>query len=101
MDLKNAAGGEGGEGESFKRCGRGVSARGLVCVTGVSGSGKLTLVNDILLRAASGDLFGSNEKPGSHEEDHGLEEDRLGDRGGSEPYWKDAAEQSGDVHGDP
>jgi len=36
------------------------------CVTGVSGSGKSSLVNQILLRALRRRLYGSREKPGNH-----------------------------------
>ncbi len=39
---------------------------GLICVTGVSGSGKSTIVNDILLRAAHVHLHGARLKPGAH-----------------------------------
>jgi len=37
-----------------------------VCVTGVSGSGKSSLVNQILLRALRRRLYDSREKPGKH-----------------------------------
>jgi excinuclease ABC subunit A len=37
------------------------------CVTGVSGSGKSSLVNDILYRALAQRLYGSREKPGLHD----------------------------------
>jgi excinuclease ABC subunit A len=36
------------------------------CVTGVSGSGKSSLVSQILLRAMKRRLYGSREKPGKH-----------------------------------
>lgn len=36
------------------------------CVTGVSGSGKSSLVNQILLRAVKRKLYSSREKPGKH-----------------------------------
>ena len=37
-----------------------------ICVTGVSGSGKSSLVNQILLRALKRRLYSSREKPGKH-----------------------------------
>jgi excinuclease ABC subunit A len=37
------------------------------CVTGVSGSGKSSLVNDILYRALAQRLYGAREKPGVHD----------------------------------
>src|SRR5262249_49918154 len=40
----------------------------ITCVTGVSGSGKSSLVIDTLSRALAQRLFGSKEKPGTHEE---------------------------------
>ncbi len=43
-----------------------------VCVTGVSGSGKSTIVNDILLNAAKKDLHSSRVRPGAHEKIVGL-----------------------------
>ncbi|MBU1006539.1 MAG: excinuclease ABC subunit UvrA, partial [Candidatus Omnitrophica bacterium] len=43
-----------------------------VCVTGVSGSGKSTFVDDILYRALAKHIYGSKEKPGSHEKIEGM-----------------------------
>ena len=40
----------------------------LTCVTGVSGSGKSTFVDDILRRALFRHWFGSKERPGAHRE---------------------------------
>ena len=45
----------------------------LVCVTGVSGSGKSSLVNDILVEALRRDLNGGEGRPGQHERIEGLE----------------------------
>ncbi|MDR0396580.1 MAG: excinuclease ABC subunit UvrA [Oscillospiraceae bacterium] len=43
-----------------------------VCVTGVSGSGKSSLVNEILFKALSRDLNRSKARPGAHEGIDGL-----------------------------
>lgn len=40
----------------------------MTCVTGVSGSGKSSLIIDTLYRALAQRLYGSKEKPGAHEE---------------------------------
>lgn len=45
----------------------------LTCITGVSGSGKSSLVNDILFRALSQKLYGAREKPGVHDKILGIE----------------------------
>ncbi len=44
-----------------------------VCVTGVSGSGKSSLVDDILARALLKRFYGSKEEPGEYKEMRGLE----------------------------
>ena len=44
-----------------------------VCVTGVSGSGKSSLVNDILIEALRRDLNGGLGEPGTHERIEGLD----------------------------
>ena len=44
-----------------------------MCVTGVSGSGKSSLVNDILYRALAQQLYESREKPGVYERMLGME----------------------------
>lgn len=43
------------------------------CVTGVSGSGKSSLVTDTILKAARGFVYKSKEKPGEYKEIKGLE----------------------------
>ncbi len=45
----------------------------LVCVTGVSGSGKSSLINDVLFKAASRQIYRTTEPPGKHERIDGLE----------------------------
>jgi len=44
-----------------------------VCVTGVSGSGKSSLINDTLYRALAQKLYRAKEKPGLYEKIQGLE----------------------------
>lgn len=44
-----------------------------VCVTGVSGSGKSSLINDTLYRALAQKLYRAKEKPGIYEKIQGLE----------------------------
>jgi excinuclease ABC subunit A len=44
-----------------------------VCVTGVSGSGKSSLVNDILYRSLAQQLYSSRDKPGIHDKILGTE----------------------------
>ncbi|MDO5552604.1 MAG: excinuclease ABC subunit UvrA [Planctomycetia bacterium] len=46
---------------------------GIVCVTGVSGSGKSSLVNDILVEALRRDLNRGNGTPGKHRAIEGME----------------------------
>ena len=43
------------------------------CVTGVSGSGKSSLVNEIIYKAVANNLYKSKEKPGKFKEIKGLE----------------------------
>jgi len=45
----------------------------MVCVTGVSGSGKSSLINEILYKAAAGEANGLKQKPGKFKEIKGLE----------------------------
>ncbi len=45
----------------------------MVCVTGVSGSGKSSLINEILYKAVAAEMYGSKEKAGKHKKIKGLE----------------------------
>ena len=45
----------------------------LVCVTGVSGSGKSSLINEILYKSVSQKLYKSKERPGKHKRINGLQ----------------------------
>ncbi len=49
-----------------------IPLKSLVCVTGVSGSGKSSLVNDILVEALRRDLNGGLGEPGDHDRIEGL-----------------------------
>ena len=44
-----------------------------ICVTGVSGSGKSSLVGEILYKAVSAEMYGSKEKPGLHKNITGIQ----------------------------
>ncbi len=45
----------------------------LTCITGVSGSGKSSLINEILYKALAKELNGANEKPGEYKQIKGME----------------------------
>lgn len=45
----------------------------MTCITGVSGSGKSSLINEILVKRLSRDLQRAKVKPGSHEDIEGIE----------------------------
>lgn len=45
----------------------------LTCVTGVSGSGKSSLINEILFKAVASNIYRTKEKPGDFKEIKGLE----------------------------
>ncbi len=45
----------------------------LTCITGVSGSGKSSLINEILLKRLARDLNGARLKPGQHKDIKGIE----------------------------
>ena len=44
-----------------------------VCITGVSGSGKSSLINEVLYKKLAGELNGARTVPGAHKEIRGLE----------------------------
>ncbi|MCQ2546066.1 MAG: excinuclease ABC subunit UvrA [Clostridia bacterium] len=44
-----------------------------ICVTGVSGSGKSSLVNEILYKAAAAQMYKAKDKPGKHKSITGLQ----------------------------
>ncbi|MCR4805556.1 MAG: excinuclease ABC subunit UvrA, partial [Clostridia bacterium] len=44
-----------------------------VCVTGVSGSGKSSLINEILYKAVAEKMYKAKDKPGKHKEIRGIE----------------------------
>ncbi len=44
-----------------------------VCITGVSGSGKSSLINDVLYKALAKHFYGSKDNPGNYSELRGLE----------------------------
>lgn len=45
----------------------------MVCVTGVSGSGKSSLINEILYKAVAKEMYSSKEKPGKYKKIKGLD----------------------------
>ena len=45
----------------------------LVCITGVSGSGKSSLINEVLYKRLAGELNGARTVPGKHNEIRGME----------------------------
>ena len=45
----------------------------LTCITGVSGSGKSSLINEILVKKVSQEIYGSKEKPGKHSKILGID----------------------------
>ena len=45
----------------------------MTCITGISGSGKSSLINEILYKRLSADLNGARTKPGAHKDLLGLE----------------------------
>ncbi|MEG2324306.1 MAG: excinuclease ABC subunit UvrA [Anaerovoracaceae bacterium] len=46
----------------------------MVCVTGVSGSGKSSLINEVLYKGLAAELNGAKDKPGAHKAIKGMEQ---------------------------
>jgi len=44
----------------------------MVCVTGVSGSGKSSLINEVLYKAVAAKMYSSKDKPGKHKRINGV-----------------------------
>ena len=70
----------------------------LIAVTGVSGSGKSSLVDGVLYPVLSRRLTQSILEPGRHSSVQGVEHIRQGDRDRSVTYWAYAAIQSGHLY---
>ena len=51
----------------------GIPLSSFVCITGVSGSGKSSLINDILMRSLMQHVYGSKVAPGHHRKVEGLQ----------------------------
>jgi len=68
-------------------------------VTGVSGSGKSSLVNDILYKSLAKTLYRAGDDPGAHDRIDGIELIDKVHRNRSVADWTDAEIESGDVHG--
>jgi len=78
LSPKRAIGVRGARRNNLKSVDVDVPLGGLVCVTGVSGSGKSSLVNQVLLPAVRRELGGTREKVGAHDRVIGLSQiDRV------------------------
>jgi excinuclease ABC subunit A len=72
-DLKRQLTIVGATGNNLKNVTFTVPVSLLTCVTGVSGSGKSTIVNDTLYHAMARHLYGSQAEPAAHESISGME----------------------------
>ncbi len=80
LDAKNAIVVKGAAANNLKDVDAAFPLGGIVCVTGVSGSGKSSLVNEVLLKAALRQVVGTKVVPGKHARVNGLQRiDRVVD----------------------
>ncbi len=80
LDSKNSVTIKGAAANNLKTVDATIPLGGIVCVTGVSGSGKSSLVNEILLKAALRTVVGTKVVPGPHQRINGLQRiDRVVD----------------------
>ena len=70
----------------------------MTVVTGVSGSGKSSLINDILYRALAKELYKSREEPGAHKAIHGIAQLDKVIQIDQSPIGRTPALESGDLH---
>ncbi len=64
---------KGAEENNLKKVNADIPTGVFTCVTGVSGSGKSSLVNEILYKAAAATLYRTRTRPGKHKSIEGLE----------------------------
>ena len=69
-----------------------------VCVTGVSGSGKSSLINEILYKKLAAELNRAHTHPGKHKEIRGLEHLDKVIQIDQSPHWPHAPLQPGHLH---
>jgi excinuclease ABC subunit A len=80
LDPKNSVTIKGAAANNLKSVDATIPLGGIVCVTGVSGSGKSSLVNEVLLKAALRTVVGTKVVPGPHQRINGLQRiDRVVD----------------------
>ena len=70
-----------------------------VCVTGVSGSGKSSLVNDILAKSLLRKFYRAKDEPGKHKEILGIENLNKVVLVDQSPDWQNAKIKSGNLYG--